>query len=220
MDVITFKSQPKISPFAPEYEWRMFETFVTGVNFKELAQLILTKEQEILTQFPVPISAGLTGLGPNSLTSRFEYFNVLKWDHPEIIKLLDNIKKHHLTILEITKTPRRKLWIQCWANVLRAPEKMNAHIHDTSSLSYLGGHVTVQCDQTYTVYVNPIEQLSMPQTYDSINQVGKITFFQNNIPHFTTEHLGPNERISIAFDIILDEHPKSKNNLLLFDLDE
>jgi hypothetical protein len=220
MDVITFKSQPKISPFAPEYEWRMFETFVTGVNFKELAQLILTKEQEILKQFPVPISAGLTGLGPNSLTSRFEYFNVLKWDHPEITKLLDDIKKHHLTILEITKIPRRKLWIQCWANVLRTPEKMNAHIHDTSSLSYLGGHVTVQCDQTFTVYVNPIEQLSMPQTYDSINQVGKITFFQNNIPHFTTEHLGPKERISIAFDIILDEHPKPKNNLLLFDSGE
>ena len=115
------------------------------------------------------------------------------------------------------------MWIQCWANVLRHGEEMKPHIHATHKYTYLGGHITVQSENTSTIYINPINQINNPETYESINTVGKLTIFQNNIPHYTTKHLGKRERISIAFDIIVDENyndydtNRTTDNLILLD---
>ena len=64
-------------------------------------------------------------------------------------------------------------------------------------------------DDTYTYYINPINQINDPEIYDSKNQVGKITLFQNNIPHFTNEHKIKKERITIAFDLSLKKHSEN-----------
>ena len=33
-------------------------------------------------------------------------------------------------------------------------QKILPHLHDVAPVCYLGGHITVQCDDTYTGYIN------------------------------------------------------------------
>ena len=219
-NIIQFVSEPRKTFFAPEWCYFLGETFAKDIDFSKVAKLILSKEKQIIENFP-PVdkanSDGYTGLGSDSLTSRYKSFNVLAWDDEEIIKIKKAIQDAYLDFLSYFNAPRRIVWIQCWANVLREGQEIKPHLHSTGPHCYLGGHVCVQCDNTSTVYINPINQLNDPEIFSSDNQVGKITLFQNNIPHYTTKHVGTTERITIAFDIIVDEDAKDFNNLVLLD---
>ena len=62
----------------------------------------------------------------------------------------------------------------------------------------------MQCDNTSTYYVNPVQQLDIAYTYESKNEIGKITMFQGHLPHYTDEHNTEKERITLAFDIVTD----------------
>jgi hypothetical protein len=208
MNLVRFKSQPKISPIAPEWNYFLFETIIDGVDWQKVAEIVLRKEKEIVEQFPFSTKGGsadaYTGLGPNSLTSRYEDFNVFEWQEPEIRKVFHAIRYYHdilISKIGIEKIP--DLYVQCWANVMRKGQKIEKHIHDISPYTYLGGHITVQCENTKTIYVNPINQINDWDEHKSENKVGKLTLFQNNIPHYTSMHEGEKERISIAFDIVI-----------------
>ena len=86
---------------------------------------------------------------------------------------------------------------------MRKGEQIKPHIHSTTPTTYLGGHLCVQWDQTFTHYINPINQINNPEIYSSKNETGKITFFPNNIPHYTDIQNSDNERITIAFDLAI-----------------
>lgn len=227
MNIKQFRSEKPETIFAPWWIYVMGEERLINIDFKKIASLILTKEKEIIENTPeirdTANGDGYTGLGPNSLTSRYQSFNVLTWDDEEIQKLKVKIHEKYLEFLEQVGAPRRKVWIQCWANVLRYGEEIKPHIHATHRYTYLGGHITVQSENTSTIYINPINQINHPETYESINTVGKLTLFQNNIPHYCTKHLGKKERISIAFDIIVDENylnyepGRTTDNFILLD---
>ena len=224
MNYIEFRSESRKTPFAPEWHYIMVEEMLAGIDFAEVAKLILSKEKDIIANHrtsnfignfmgTTKSVDGYTGLGPDSLTSRFEHYNLLAWDNPEIIKMRQAIKEVHNTLLMDLKLPIMPVWIQCWANVLRDGQKIDPHIHTAKSDCYLGGHITVQADNTDTVYISPINQINEPEVYASRNEVGKITLFQNNIPHYTTIHKGDRERITIAFDMHLTK--MRDNNILL-----
>ena len=85
---------------------------------------------------------------------------------------------------------------------MKKGQKILPHIHDIDSVCYLGGHITVQCEDTYTGYINPVNQISLPDVHKSKNKVGKLTLFPNYLPHFTNEHNGDQNRITIAFDLM------------------
>jgi hypothetical protein len=221
-----FKSKPPKSPFAPIYHYIFAENFIEGIDFKKIANIILEKEKIIINTTP-PTTAAYTGLGNDSLTSRWKSFNVFSWTEPEIEKLKVQIHEKYLEFLQAYNVPRSNVMIQCWANVMRESEEMCPHIHSTDEWSYLGGHVTVQCEDTSTVYINPINQINDPEIYVSYNRIGKITLFQHNIPHYTTPHHSTtnSERITLAFDISLSEfvnlfehndHPEW-HNYVIFD---
>ena len=225
MNLIQFRSEKPETVFAPWWIYIIGEERLINIDFKKIASIILEKENEIIETTPPAnekeSSDGYTGLGSDSLTSRYQNFNVLSWEDEEIEKLKNKIHEKYLEFLEQVSAPRRKVWIQCWANVLRYGEEIKPHIHSTGKYTYLGGHVTVQAENTSTIYINPINQINDPEIYESINTVGKLTFFQNNVPHYCTKHLGKIERISIAFDIIVDEnyenYEREKDNIILFD---
>lgn len=219
--LINFKSNAKLTPFAPEWNFIIYENIIDKINFKKIASFILNKEKEILknTTHSKKIGSvdGYTGLGKNSLTSRYENFNVLKWNKDEIKKLKKIILKEHddfLSLLNIEKP--KSLWIQCWANVMRKGEKINTHIHSIKPDSYLGGHVCIQCINTFTGYINPLTHVNNPEIFKSDNEVGKITLFQNCLPHYTSTHEdNKKERITIAFDLMII-NPNDKNVLQLY----
>ena len=204
-----FLSQKKQTPIAPEWNYILGETVAEDIDFKKIAKFMLSKEKEILKlQTNKKISDGYTGLGENSTTAKFSEYNIFTWDNNEVQKLKEKIKELHYEFLDLIKIDLPKdLYIQCWVNIMRKGQKINPHIHSTDPHSYLGGHIVVQCENTSTYYICPQNQLSSnePSIFNSKNEVGKMTIFQNCIPHYTDTHMGDKERITIAFDLHITE---------------
>jgi hypothetical protein len=208
MKIINFKSKPKNNFFAPEWNYFLAEDFIKDINFNDLTKFLLNKKKQILklpnTILKNKILDGYTGLGKNSTTARFEKYNVLNWKNENITKLKNNILNFHKNFITFFKLELPKeLYIQCWVNIMNKGEKINSHLHSISPDCYLGGHVCIQVNNTSTYYINPINQINEPEIYKSENKIGKITLFQNNIPHYTDEHKFEEKRITIAFDLSL-----------------
>ena len=219
MKLIMMKSGLKKTPFAIDYNFYIFENIISDVNFSVVSDIIKSKEKIIINSSPTSENDGNTGLGKHSLTSRFEYFNVLKWQEPDIKKIKDNIvnniNEFYKKILQERPT---NLKIQCWANIMRKGQQIKPHVHDTSNNCLLGGHICVDVENTNTHYINPFKYFAgnEQEIYSSENEVGKITLFSDNIPHYTDEVISK-DRITIAFDIIHDTHSRynNKNYLML-----
>jgi hypothetical protein len=234
MKIIEFKNNSKESYFAPEYFYQMVENELNSekfdYSFEEIAKIILKKEIELKEKYPYekieklidkPNLDGYTNLG-DSLTARYHFFNVFHWQEKDIQNLKKDIFYAYCHYMEYLKYKRPKIWIRAWANVMRKGQKMSVHMHSTNEHSYLGGHVSVQCENTSTFYVNPIDQINDVIVYEALNEIGKVAMFQQNIPHYTSVHTGDKERITIAFDLITDTQYKifdkhQKMNLVLFD---
>ena len=211
------KSGFKKTPFAIDYTFYVFENIINDVDFSAVSKIIKSKEKKIIRSSPKSSGDGNTGLGDNSLTSRFGYFNVLKWQEPDIQKIkdhiVDNVSKFYNRILQEKPTD---LKIQCWANVMRKGQQIKPHVHDTSNNCLLGGHICVDVDNTSTHYINPFKYFSgdNQETYSSKNEVGKITLFSDNIPHYTDKVISK-DRVTIAFDIINDNQKHNDNYIKL-----
>jgi hypothetical protein len=207
MKIINFKSKSRNNFFAPEWNYFLGEDFIKDINFKNLSNFFLKKKIEILNLSLTKekkIVDGYTGLGENSTTSRFNKYNVFSWKNKDIDKLKKNILHFHKKFLNFFKIKLPKeLYIQCWVNIMKKGEKINPHLHSADPDCYLGGHICIQVNQTSTYYINPINQINDPEIYKSENKIGKITLFQNNIPHYSDEHKYDEERITVAFDLSL-----------------
>jgi len=220
MKLIKFQNDTRRTFFAPTYEYFLGEDFITNIDFNDIRNLILEQEKNILETYPTVNRSsvdGYTGLGDNSLTSRFDYFNLFSWEQNQLNMLKREIFCKYRKFVSNFDFNPPKTWIKCWSNVMRAGEKINPHLHCVNGFTYIGGHVVVNCSNTSTFYMNPINQINDPQTYESKNSIGKITFFQQNIPHYTNIHTSSDERITIAFDLVVDSYASQETNLLPFD---
>jgi hypothetical protein len=197
MDILNFVSKPPKTIFAPQWNYVIFEADISSfINLQELKQIILRKEKEVINNYSFSSDWG-TGLGENSMTSRSDSYNLLSW--PESAGLANAIKyMHDQFVSGLGVQPEKNLYIQCWANVMRKNEKIAQHQHWNSPYTYLGGHVCIQQSNTNTNYVNPYTK----EAYSSKNASGKLTLFPNWVEHYTDVHLGDEERITVAFDII------------------
>ncbi len=90
MHIINFKSNPAKTPFAPEWNYFITESSIKDVDFKKLFVFLKKKEKSILK---IKLDKdrtnvdGYTGLGKNSTTSRYGYYNVFDWKNKELDKL-------------------------------------------------------------------------------------------------------------------------------------
>ena len=208
-NIINFKSQPKKTFFAPEWNYFLCESYVNDIDFDTLTKFLLIKEKEI-KKIPLKIREngklydGYTGLSDKSTTVRFAEYNIFNFKNKQIDNIKYNIIKIHNNFLNKINLPiPNELYIQSWFNVMRKGEQIKPHIHAVIPDSYLGGHICVKCSNTSTIYINPVNQINEPEIYSSKNEVGKITLFQECIPHYTDIHNGEEERITIAFDLSL-----------------
>jgi hypothetical protein len=206
----SYKSHPPQSPYAPEWDFKIGESYIDDIDIKSLSKFLLSKEKEI-KKLPKTflkngkVVDGYTGLGSKSVTSKFNYYNLLEFDHPEILKLKKTIFK---SVIEYNtycgiETPN-DIWIQCWYNVLRFGQKINSHSHSFTSNCYLSGHFNVQVKKTLTCYnIVPVDPLNDPYVTCFKNRESYITLFPSYIFHYTTRHLSFAPRITIAFDLSL-----------------
>ena len=219
MEFNRFKSQPPVSPYAPQWDFRVGSSMCEDVDTDSLSKFLLSKEKEV-KKLPISVgkggvkSDGYTGLGLNTTTAKFQSYNILTWSHPEIKKLKSNIIRNIIDYNNKcgNKTPN-VLWIQCWYNVLRFGQKIKPHHHSVSSDCYLSGHFNVQVNDTSTVYMSPINQLNNPDVINIKNIPGKLSLFPSYIFHYTTPHYSLKPRITIAFDVALNRY--STNDIQL-----
>jgi hypothetical protein len=208
-----FKNEKNISPFAPSWDYLILEAFMSDINIKKLTKFLLEKEKIILN---TPIESDLivdgnTGLGKNSVTSRYRIYNLLDFENEEILKIENNIKTIHKIYLTNLNIPLpNELYAQCWFNVMRKNEQIKQHKHSANTFSYLSGHITVQSEKTYTHYINShLDKTFKYYDFQLENRPGNITLFNETMTHYTDMHLGNSERITIAFD--LSFFPRTKN---------
>ena len=209
MKIFNFKSNPPLTPFAPQWDYSVgHENISNFIDCPKIANIILSKEKNIISKFP-PVKKssldGYTDLGPNSLTSRYGHYNLIEWPEIEIKILRDKIVEFHQKFLKNLniKIPNT-FSITGWANVMRQGEKINPHLHNVKPNSYLSGHVTIQCKNTSTYYINPVNQLNEPEVHQIKNVPGEITIFPSCMPHYTDTHNSAStERITIAFGLSL-----------------
>ena len=193
-ELYNFKSAKPQTDFAPSWNFYIYEN-ILNFDFDKVVNIILKKEKTIVKQYP-PSNNGNTSLDNNSLTSRFPFFNVLKWKEMLFLKKL--IKQNYNNYLnKIKLTPEKNIYLQCWANVLRKGEQIKLHEHDTSCFAYLSGNIIIKSNDTNTYYKNPIDG----STLKSKNKEGKLTLFPSYIGHYTDKVNDNEERISIAFDV-------------------
>ena len=200
-----FVSQPPVSPYAPQWDFRVGNSMCEDIDTNSLSKFLLSKEKEIKKLPIVSDFDGYTGLGSNSTTSRSQQYNILSWNHPEIRKLKSNIAKNIILYNDECGNKTPQLWIQCWYNVLRFGQSIKPHSHSVTPICYLSGHFNVQVNDTSTVYMSPINQLNDPEVIDIKNIPGKLTLFPSYIFHYTTPHYSFKPRITIAFDISPDK---------------
>ena len=185
-----------LNPFNPRYSFYIYENDVyDSLNCNFLKDFILNFEKDSLKKYPYYSDAG-TGLGNNSLTSRYKHYNLLKIKETSYLKNI--IRQSYNSFLnELNLNCDEKIYVQCWANVLRKGQKFNAHRHDLNNYGYLGGHICVSTYNTSTHYVLPYYE----KPYALKNKNGMITLFPSWMKHYTDEVVSDEERITIAFDI-------------------
>ena len=200
-----FVSEPPETPFAPVWDYTLAQTKV-DIDLDSLAEYILIKEKEIVSEYPgdmtyAPLDDGKTNLGEDSLTARFKYFNVFKWDHPECKKLLDIVSQMHVAYHRgLTGGDPPKVKIRCWANVLRKDEQIGKHNHATHPHTYISGHFCVTSTDTSTIYIPPYSEWGDEIVMENIP--GEMTLFPTWLTHYTSRHKHDKPRITLAFDIV------------------
>ena len=206
-----FVSEPPVSPYAPQWDFRVGTSLCEDIDTNSLSKFLLSKEKDV-KKLPTSVgidgtsSDGYTGLGLKSTTAKFQCYNILTWNHPEIKKLRSNIAKNIISYNnECSNTTPNVLWIQSWYNVLRFNQSIKPHLHNVAPDSYLSGHFNVQVNDTSTVYMSPINQINDPHVIDVKNIVGDMTLFPSYIFHCTTPHYSLKPRITIAFDVSLQK---------------
>ena len=192
--VILFESDEPKTIFAPTYRWHMYEG---EVQVKDIRDTILKRENEIINTHEYE-SDWNTGLGKDSMTSRSSSYNLLDWEEADHIRdIIRNSHDNLVTTLDANMW-EEKIYVQCWANVLRKGQKIKPHQHWNSQYTYLGGHICLDDYNTHTHYVNPYTK----KTFKSKNEKGKVHLFPNWLEHYTDPYEGDDVRVTIAFDII------------------
>ena len=202
----TFENKAPRNPFNQKFKYRIFEkNCKTELHLSTLASFILKNEKKIIERTKKEFYEynkktrwidGDTGLGAESLTSRQPFYNLVEFEEAQYLtEIIQDAHEEFLEKLNIQYND--KLYIQCWANVMRKGDKIKKHFHAGSNYDYLSGHICVSTKDTHTYYLQPYYK----NVFSSQNVPGKLTLFPSWIEHYTDEVKTNKERITIAFDL-------------------
>ena len=210
-NIMGFDCPQPLTPYAPpQQRWLILEGTEFDVDCDVLTKFFLKKEQWVIDTY-----APDTDVAPQAppLTQRLSQYNIFEWESEcvELFKLRKTIKRFHKEYNKVVWGKdyrfKEKLWIRCWLNVMREGEVIGDHIHSTSPLSYLAGHMTIACDDSQTIYSHPLFQLPDGHKFYSDNKPGKLTLFPATVPHCTSVQKTNTPRVTIAFDLSTKDDP-------------
>lgn len=201
MRIEKIKSKLPMTEYAPYWNLSLgLERWTEFDKIDAIRNWLIANEDRIKS-LDVNHDAG-TGLGDNSVTSRFGNYNLFDFSEelPELKDLLKFIRSSYLEFILQDKTDIFELEIVCWFNLLRKGETVNEHIHGAAHDSYLSGNMHLDDYNTQTYYKCPQEPNLV---YNASNVKGGMTFFPSHMPHGATTHQEAGPRLSIAFDLRL-----------------
>ena len=206
-----WKSETPLTPFASDYQYYIVDKKIfSEEESKEWNDFLLEQEEIIKKKYsPGLRGTGRTGLGPEHVTSRYQYFNLLEFDFYLVPRLINEIMSGMKTVLSLSGNSdwHSTLFAKAWFNVMRQGEGMQLHSHSHHCRTLYGFHVSINAKETSTTYFHPEVLQVGPQgidfldSIDNPNQIGMITLFPNNIPHAVRSNQQKIPRISIAGDI-------------------
>jgi hypothetical protein len=146
------------------------------------------------------------GTSEDSLTGRYEYFNYL--NVPEINTILEPKLKEIFG----------PCVLQCWANIFRQGEGIEAHTHfiddDPVYIERHGatGNIFLYGDPTTGTYYNFPDLDPLNVKYD--NKVGELSLFTPTLLHGVPKNTTDDMRISMAIDVHKDLTEDMINSLV------
>ena len=176
--------------------------------------MVLAEEQHILDtakMFPPLEQHTNPEYAKDWLTNRLYDYNLIdycdKYDSMDKFRVW--IKEQVELYFQSLGLPKDKLYIQCWANVIRNDGRRiikHHHADDTQrgpqEYSYLSGNICIQADNTNTYYQHPfLDKRAMPIK----NIPSELILFPSYMVHWTDTNQAETPRISIAFDLITQE---------------
>ena len=202
------------------------EGVIEGVDFDILSKFLLEVEDQVCPElnknffYDGPLTWGLR---EGNIVGKY-FNNFFKLNHYLIPKILDELKNNYFLFAKLTKSDIISSYIDCGINIMRNGEFIPMHLHDIDSYTYLTGIIIVKAEGTSTNIVHPCNQVNKEKfiEYKSINTVGKVIFFPGYAPHYVDTYYGKDERIVLAFDLILKKrdvtiiHNYDKRSLMEF----
>ena len=209
MKIFRMKSAHPKNEYAPV--WNFPFGMAVWENYEKINIIknwLVNNEQRILS-LNYHHDAG-TGLGQNSITTRFGRYNLFKFSNElsELNDLLTFLQMSYLDFVKEDTTEVRPLEIISWYNILRPNQEIKEHNHGLGNDVYLSGNLHLDNYPTYTNYRCPFDDHVVASLE---NTKGGLTIFPSCIPHCTTEFLDQGLRLSIAFDLRLAGIPSNKN---------
>ena len=182
---------------------------------KTLYDYVLDLEANIISKEELVSSVPKSGMDPYQYTQQWKQHNLfddvpgLGGEHlqrfhkiPEIDQLFALVREHYLLHLANLNYPRIKAYIHGWANVLRKGEWITPHCHIDGSDAYLASTYYLTTNNTNLYMHDP----SYVGTKGAIaTEAGKIVIFPSWIPHWSDECQDEDLRVSLAFDIVIED---------------
>lgn len=219
MTVAWLKSETPANKFAPTLKFP-FYTAAEGSNefIDNLTLQILEFEKQISKEDLVSeVPANLTD--PYPYTRHWKQHNLF-WDanalggdqldrfpmSSELEKLFHIIRKNYLLFLKEMGYSRIKCYVHAWANVLRKEQWISRHFHMADYTAYVSATYYLTTSPTSLFLFNPIR----PDQAESLpNKKGNMIMFPSWVPHESSVYKGDDTRISLAFDIVMEDNLKS-----------
>jgi hypothetical protein len=193
------------SPFVPPLTVQFYTNTLDPKIVQELRQIVIDEESAILSK---TTPQNTDEQWADWLTNRLWEYNLLDLDYPAIAYFKDWIGQQYLTYLKAINIKPEKVWVQCWANLIRNDgRKINihnhadAHVNAPQQYSYVSGNICIHADNTKTYYASPFLN---KQIFPLENVIGELVMFPSYILHWTDPNLSDDPRISIAFDLITE----------------
>lgn len=203
MKIQRLKSGFPLSEYAPTWDFPVGHNHWDDVEkIEKIKEWLINNETRILNEFE-PRHDGDTGLGYDSVTSRFGRYNLFNFNNelPELNDLLTFLRKSYLEFIAEDLSTVRMCDVVCWFNIIRDNTTINKHSHGSEISAYLSGNVHLDNYHTKTMYAPPFESRDS-NGVDNIK--GGVTIFPSCLPHYTDVYRGTAPRVSIGFDLWLN----------------
>jgi hypothetical protein len=212
---ITLPGQP---PIVPAIEVQFFKASMQEGIAERLADIVLQEKDNILDTTPVP-----KGMSPTWLTGRFWHYNLLDYDHKELVYLKTFIAEQYTLYMQQLGQLVEPAYIRVWANLLRFKQEITWHNHYDcvtrlntldAVFPHVSGNICIKTHDTKTWFRSPFIGGAGADGFgkgvsrfkeDVIgidNVVGECVFFPSWMIHRTDENETIEPRITISFDII------------------